>query len=85
MRQDNPLVHNLSRGRPDFPIEGSLSLCTALTPIVGYDAAASIAREAFSNGKTVRQVSREHRLLPEKELNRVLDPIRLTKPGIFGR
>jgi len=66
-------------------IEGSLSLCTALTPIVGYDAAAGIAREAFSNGKTVRQVSREHRLLPEKELNRVLDPIRLTKPGIFGR
>jgi len=66
-------------------IEGSLALCSALTPIVGYDAAASIAREAFSNGKTVRQVSREHKLLPEKELNRVLDPIRLTKPGIFGR
>ena len=66
-------------------IEDSLALCTALTPIIGYDAAASIAREAFSNGKTIRQVSREHKVLPDKELNRVLDPIRLTKPGIFSK
>ena len=66
-------------------IEGSLALCTALTPIIGYDAAANIAKEAFSTGKTVRQVSREHKVLPEKELTRVLDPIRLTKPGIFSK
>ena len=66
-------------------IEGSLALCTALTPIIGYDAAANIAKEAFSTGKTVRQVSREHKVLPEKELTRVIDPIRLTKPGIFSK
>ena len=66
-------------------IEDSLALCTALTPIIGYDAAANIAKEAFSTGKTVRQVSREHRVLPERELNRVLDPVRLTKPGIFSK
>ena len=66
-------------------IEDSLALCTALTPIIGYDAAANIAKEAFSTGKTVRQVSLEHRVLPEKELSRVLDPIRLTKPGIFSK
>jgi len=66
-------------------IEGSLALCTALTPIIGYDAAANIAKEAFSTDKTVRQVSREHKVLPEKELTWVLDPIRLTKPGIFSK
>jgi aspartate ammonia-lyase len=72
-----------NEGRTGSLMEGSLALCTALAPIVGYDAAANIAREAFSTGRTVRQVSREHNLLPEKELRRVLDPIRLTKLGIF--
>jgi len=66
-------------------IERSLALCTALTPIIGYDAAANIAKEAFSNGKTIRQVSREHKVLPEKELKHVLDPMLLTKPGIFSK
>ena len=47
-------------------IEDSLALCTALTPIIGYDAAANIAKEAFSTRKTVRQVSREHKVLPER-------------------
>ena len=49
---------------------------------IGYDATANIAKEGFSAGKTICQVSREHKVLPEKELNRVLDPIRLTKPGV---
>jgi fumarate hydratase class II len=66
-------------------IERSLALCTALTPIIGYDAAADIAKEAFSTGKTVHQVSREHKVLPDKELNRLLDPMRLTKPGILSK
>ena len=66
-------------------IEGSLALCTALTPIIGYDAAANITKDASTTGKTVRQVLREHRVLPEKELSRVLNPIRLTKPGIFSK
>ncbi len=65
-------------------IERSLALCTALTLIIGYDAAADIAKEGFSMGKTVHQVSLERKVLPEKELNRVLDPMRLRKPGLFS-
>ncbi len=65
--------------------ESSLGLCTALTPIIGYDTAADIAREAAMTGKTVRHVSREHSVLPEKELNRLLDPMRLTKPGLHSK
>ncbi|MGQ9655916.1 MAG: class II fumarate hydratase, partial [Thermodesulfobacteriota bacterium] len=63
-------------------LEGSLAMVTALAPIVGYDEAAEIAQEASASGKTVRQVARERHLLPEEELNRILDPLRLTEPGI---
>jgi fumarate hydratase class II len=66
-------------------VERSLALSTALTPIVGYDEAASISNEAFSTGKTVVQVSRERGILPEKELKRLLDPIRLTKDRPFRK
>jgi fumarate hydratase class II len=67
--------------RAESLIEGSLALCTPLAPIIGYDAAAQIAKEAFSTGKTVRQVAIEHKVLSEEELNRVLDPFALTEAG----
>jgi len=70
-----------NRERAASLIEGSLALCTPLAPIIGYDAAAKIANEAFSTGKTVRQVALEHKVLPEKELSRVLDPYTLTEPS----
>jgi fumarate hydratase class II len=60
-------------------VQRSLALATALAPIVGYDTAAGIFEEAFATGKTVLQVSRERGILPEKELTRLLDPIRLTR------
>jgi fumarate hydratase class II len=66
-------------------IELSLAMCTALAPVIGYDAAAKIAKESYETGKTVRQVALEHRILPEEELNRILDPWRMTERGIVGR
>ncbi|HOC39517.1 MAG TPA: class II fumarate hydratase [Thermodesulfobacteriota bacterium] len=74
-----------NRERAESLIENSLAMCTALAPIIGYDAAGRIATEAFSTGKTVRQVALEHRVLPEKQLNRILNPRTLTKPGISQR
>ncbi len=65
-------------------IEGSLAMVTALAPIVGYDEAARIAQEASASGKTVRQVAMERNILPERELRRILNPLRLTRPGIPG-
>jgi fumarate hydratase class II len=62
-------------------IEGSLALCTALVPEIGYDAAAKIAKEAYKTGKTVRQVAREQKVLPEKRLERLMDPWHMTRPG----
>jgi fumarate hydratase class II len=63
-------------------IEKSLAMVTALAPVIGYDAAAKIAKEAFETGKTVREVARSHRVLPEEQLNRILDPMRMTRPGL---
>ncbi|HEX3036571.1 MAG TPA: class II fumarate hydratase [Thermodesulfobacteriota bacterium] len=70
------------RKRCEDMIEQSLAMCTVLAPIIGYDAAAKIAKEAYETGKTVRQVALEKKVLPEDELNRVLDPMSMTKPGI---
>lgn len=62
-------------------IEESLAMCTALAPVIGYEAAAKLAKEAYRTGKTVRQVAREQQVLPEKRLSALLDPWRMTKPG----
>ena len=61
-------------------IEGSLAMVTALNPRIGYDRAAEVAHEAFESRKTVRQVLLERKLIPEEELDRVLDPLSMTRP-----
>ena len=62
-------------------IEGSLAMCTSLAPLIGYDKAAAIAKEAFRTGKTVRQVAKEQGALTDAELDKALDPMSMTKPG----
>jgi len=61
-------------------VEQSLAMCTSLAPLIGYDKAAEIAKESFKTGKTVRQVAMEKKLLSEAELNKAMDPIRMTQP-----
>ena len=65
-------------------LEGNLSLATALAPRIGYDLAASIAKEAFIRGLTAREVAREKSGLSEEELNEILDARAMTEPGIPG-
>jgi fumarate hydratase class II len=61
-------------------VERGLALCTALVPAVGYDIAAAIAHEAYTSGKTVREIAREKTKLSEEELTTLLDPMRMTAP-----
>lgn len=63
-------------------VEQSLGMVTALAPVIGYDSAAKIAKEAFATGKTIREVAQAKRLLGEDELDRLLDPLRMTHPGV---
>src|SRR5208282_4521361 len=51
----------------------------AAAPIIGYDKAADLAKESFKTGKTVRQVALERKLMSEADLNKALDPARMTR------
>ncbi|MER3397441.1 MAG: aspartate ammonia-lyase [Chloroflexota bacterium] len=63
-------------------VEKGLMLATALAPVIGYDAAAAIAKEAARTGRTIREVARERTNLSEEELDRILDPARMVEPGL---
>src|SRR6059058_5427099 len=63
-------------------VEQGLMLATALAPAIGYEAAAKIAKEALATGKTIRDVARERTALSPEELDRLLDPLRMTQPGV---
>ncbi len=63
-------------------VELSLAMCTALSPKIGYDSAAKIAKQAYATGKTVREVAQELNLLPLDVLNKILDPWSMTEPGV---
>jgi fumarate hydratase class II len=68
--------------RNESMVEQSLAMVTALVPKIGYDAAAGIAKEAFQSGKTIREVLKEKGVLPEDELNKILDPYSMTEPKL---
>ncbi len=61
-------------------IEGSLAMCTSLVPAIGYDKSAALAKQAFKEGKTVRELALEQELLPPDQLDKLLNPISMTKP-----
>ena len=65
-------------------VEQGLAICTALAPEIGYDSAAAIAKEAYQTGQTVREVARRRTGLSEADLERLLDPEAMTKPGLTG-
>jgi len=61
-------------------VEKSLSMVTSLNPLIGYERAAALAKEAFKTGKTIRQLCQEQKVLPEDQLAKALDPWRMTEP-----
>jgi fumarate hydratase class II len=65
-------------------VEQGLMLATALSPAIGYDAAADIAKEALRSGRTIREIAGERTKLSTEELERLLDPRRMTAPGLDG-
>ena len=66
-------------------VENSVGIVTALCPYVGYARAAKLAKEAIATGASVRELILRDGLLSQQELDIVLDPYRMTEPGIRGR
>src|ERR1700719_2805450 len=73
-----------NKARCEELVELSLAMVTSLAPKIGYDRAAEIAKESAKTGKTVRELCREKKILPEKELEAALDPVSMTEPGGAG-
>jgi fumarate hydratase class II len=65
-------------------VELSMAMVTSLAPRIGYDRAAEIAKESAKTGKTIREICLAEKVLPEAELDRVLDPVAMTEPGGEG-
>ena len=63
-------------------VDRSLMLVTALNPYIGYDAAASVAKEALAKNKTLREIVLARGLLDAATLDRALEPMSMTKPGV---
>jgi fumarate hydratase class II len=55
-------------------IEWSMSMVTSLAPIIGYERASEIAKQAVKEGRTVRDICLDKEVLPQSELDRLLDP-----------
>jgi fumarate hydratase class II len=64
-------------------VEQGLMLATALAPVIGYDEAARLAKEALKSGKTIRELALERGMNPA-DLDRLLDPVAMTEPGLGG-
>lgn len=77
-RAVKPLVAN--KERCESLIEQSLAMCTSLAPVIGYDNAAAIAKEAYASGQTIREVALKSSGLSEDQLNDLLDPASQTQP-----
>lgn len=57
-------------------------LVTALNPIIGYLKAAEIAKQAYKEKRAVIDVAEEHTDISREELERLLDPAKLTQGGL---
>jgi len=65
-------------------VDNSVGVITAINPHVGYETAARIAREANVTGKPVRELILRDKVLTKEQLDAILDPFEMTKPGIAG-
>ena len=66
--------------RIKYLLDNSLMLVTALTPKIGYDKAAQIAKLAHKNGTTLKEEIIKAQLINEKEYDKIMDPIKMTRP-----
>ncbi len=72
---------DVNRERIAELLDRSAALGTALAPFIGYDRTAAIVTRAQREGRTIREVAGEEGVLPENELDRILDPRRQTERG----
>ena len=65
-------------------VENSVGIITAVNPHIGYELAAQIAKEAIATGASVRELTIKSGALTEEQLDQILNPYEMTRPGIAG-
>ncbi len=70
--------------RVNDALERNPILVTALNPVIGYEVGAATAKQAYKEGRSIREVAKETTGLSDEDLGRLLDPLELTKGGIKG-
>ncbi len=61
-------------------VEKNLAICTSLAPAIGYDKASKISKHAFATGQNVRDVAKEWGVLPDDEIDALLEFRAMTLP-----
>ncbi|MGJ7912424.1 aspartate ammonia-lyase [Neobacillus sp. LXY-1] len=74
-----------NKERMEAYVNNSVGVITAINPHVGYETAASIAREAILTSRPVREIVLERGVLTAEELDTILHPFEMTNPGIAGK
>lgn len=74
-----------NKERLEAYVNNSVGVITAINPHVGYETAASVAREAIVLNRPVRDIVLERGVLTEEELDTILNPFEMTHPGIAGK
>ena len=72
-------------GRCRELLDRSTAVATALSPYIGYAATAEIAKESVRSGRPIRELVLERGLLEREQLDRILSPEEMTRPGVPGR
>ena len=62
-------------------LDNSLMMVTALAPYIGYDNASNIAKRALKNNTKLKEETIKSGLINEKDYNKIIDPLKLTKPN----
>ncbi len=65
-------------------VEKNPIMVTALNPVIGYELGAKIAKQAYADGRRVKEVTLELTDLSPEDIDRILDPASLAEPGIKG-
>jgi len=74
----------VNRERLAEALERNPILVTALNPIIGYEKGAAIAKQAYAEGRPIREVAQQLTKLSAEELASLLDPLELTRGGVKG-
>lgn len=74
-----------NRERCSELVNNSVGIVTAICPYIGYRSAAKIAKKAIKTGESVKKIILNEGILKEAQINELINPLQMIKPGIMGR